>query len=184
LFLWVVRDVLLAFGDAVSPMSLVTAAATVGGIWILRSGCTYVGEVSQYRLAYKAEIDSVHQVLAKLLAMPIRLFDRSSEGDIVIAAYQDLQGVRMVILQVGTMAMTLSRLGGLAAAAWLMSPKLALIAFVAVPVGVLPTFWLGQRIRKAARRQRAEMVTLHDVFLQASSGIRMIKVSEAAVRVR
>jgi hypothetical protein len=54
LFLWVVRDVLLAFGDAVSPMSLVTAAATVGGIWILRSGCTYVGEVSQYRLAYKA----------------------------------------------------------------------------------------------------------------------------------
>lgn len=184
-FLWVLRDVLLAFGEGndVSLGALTSGAALIGGIWVVRSLFTFAGEASKYCLAYRVEIDGVHEVLGKMVGLPIRFFERSSDGDLVMASYQDLAGLRTVMLQVGTIVMTMSRLLGLAVAAWFMSPKLALIGLVAIPLGALPSYWLGRRITRAARQQRAEMVTLHDVFLQITAGIRIIRVNRGERRV-
>ena len=74
-------------------------------------------------------------------------------------------------------ALSLSRLVGLGVVAWVMSPKLAFVGLVALPLGMLPAYWLGHRITQAARRQRQATVTLHDSFLELSSGIRVIKVT-------
>src|SRR5439155_1378328 len=99
-----------------------------------------------------------------------------------MAAYQDLKGVRTVALQLATIVLSLSRLVGLGVVAWVMSPKLAFIGLVALPLGMLPAYWLGHRITRAARRQRDATATLHDSFLQLSSGIRVIKVNGAEGR--
>jgi subfamily B ATP-binding cassette protein MsbA len=185
-FLWALRDVLLEFdeGTVVSIAALTFGAGVIGGIWVLRALLTYAGEAAKHRLAYRAEMDGVHRALAKLLRVPIAFFERNTEGDLVMAAYHDLSGIRTVILQIGTIAMTVARLAGLAVVAWMISPVLALIGFVAVPLGALPTYWLGRRITRAARRQRAQMVLLHDVFFQLSSGMRIVRVSRSEARMR
>ena len=90
--------------------------------------------------------------------------------------------MRTVALQLGTIVLSLSRLVGLGVVAWVMSPKLAFIGLVAFPLGMLPAYWLGHRITRAARRQRDATATLHDSFLQLSSGIRVIKVNRAEGR--
>src|SRR2546430_15897090 len=176
LLVWVLRDILRAFSQHGSSLvALVRGAGLVFGVWMLRSMGTFVGDVVQARLAYRIEVDSMQNVLAKLLTLSVRFFERSSQGDLVMAAYQDLKGVRTVTLQLATIVLSLSRLAGLGVVAWFMSPKLAFIGLVALPLGMLPAYWLGNRITQAARRQRNATATLHDSFLQLSSGIRGIK---------
>ena len=46
-----------------------------------------------------------------------------------------------------------------------------------VPLGAVPAWWFGQRITQAADRERRAVTSLHDSFLQVSSGIRAIRVN-------
>ncbi len=93
----------------------------------------------------------MYDVLAKLLRMSIAFFDRHSQGDLVMASYYDLKGIRSVTLEMGNASRTTSRgWSGLAVVAWLMSPKLAVVGLVAVPLGALPAYWFGRRITRAA----------------------------------
>src|SRR5439155_5467000 len=84
---------------------------------------------------------------------------------------------RAVTLQFGQLALYVSQLAGLMVAAWVMSPKLAVIGLLSVPLGVVPLYWLGQRLTEAARRERNWAVSLQDNYLQLTSGIRVIKVN-------
>ena len=180
-----VREVLLRFSDAgtVSSSNLVFAAALIFGMWALRSGSTFAGELAQARLASRVEIDLMQRVLAKLVRLSVRFFERTSQGDLVMASYQDLRGVRTVTTLVSGIILTLSRLIGLAVVVWMISPKLALIGFVAMPVGMLPAQWLGQRMTRLARLRRDSIVTLHDSFMQVSAGIRSVKVNRGEERI-
>ena len=184
LLLWVLRDLLRSLGErGMSSPALVGGTGLVLTIWTLRSATTFVADLVQARIAYRVEVTSMQRVLAKLLTLSVRFFERSGQGDLVMAAYQDLKGVRTVIMQLATIALSLSRLVGLGVVAWVMSPKLAFVGLVALPLGMLPAYWLGHRITQAARRQRQATVTLHDSFLELSSGIRVIKVNCAEARV-
>ena len=180
-----VHQVLLRLSDAgtVSSSNLVLGAVLIFGTWALRSVSTFAGELAQARLASRVEIELMQRVLAKLVRLSVRFFERSSQGDLVMASYRDLRGVRTVTLHVSSIILTLSRLIGLAVVVWVISPKLALIGFVAMPIGMLPAQWLGQRITRLARLQRDFTVTLHDSFLQVSSGIRSVKVHRGEKRI-
>jgi len=178
LIVWALREVLRAFSSGgVSLAALTLGASLVFGIWLLRAFGTFAGELLSVRLARRVEIDSMQQVLAKLLTLSVRFFERSSQGDLVMASYTDLQGIRSVTLHVGTIVLSISRLAGLAVVAWLLSPKLALIGLVGAPLGVVPVYSLGRRITAAARRAREATEKLYDSFLQVSSGIKVIKVN-------
>ena len=180
-----VHQVLLRLSDAgtVSSSNLVLGAVLIFGTWALRSVSTFAGELAQARLASRVEIELMQRVLAKLVRLSVRFFERSSQGELVMASYLDLRGVRTVTLHVSSIILTLSRLVGLAVVVWVISPKLALIGFVAMPFGMLPAQWLGQRITRLARLQRDFTVTLHDSFLQVSSGIRSVKVHRGEERI-
>ncbi len=179
LIVWALREVLRAFssGGGVSLTALTLGSLLVFAIWLLRAFGTFAGELLAIRLARRVEIDSMQQVLAKLLTLSVRFFERSSQGDLVMASYTDLQGIRSVTLHVGTIVLSISRLAGLAVVAWLLSPKLALIGLVAAPLGVVPVYSLGRRITAAARKAREATEKLYDSFLQVSSGIKVIKVN-------
>jgi len=125
----------------------------------------------------------MHRVLSTVMRLSVRFFQKQSQGDIAMTAYQDVRNVRSVTLQVASLLLTMSRLLGLAVVAWIISPHLALIGFVALPLGMLPAHWIGRRITHAARLRRTSTVTLHDSFLQVASGIRSIKVNQGEQRV-
>ena len=178
LLVWALREVLVSFSASDSSYLILSiGAATVLAIWWLRALSTFAGEIVSARLARRVEIESMQRVLAKLLTLSVRFFERSSQGDLVMTSYQDMRGIRTVTLALGSIVLSVSRLAGLAVVAWLMSPKLAVIGLVAVPLGVLPAYWLGQRITAAARQERGAIETLYDSFLQVSSGIRVIRVN-------
>jgi subfamily B ATP-binding cassette protein MsbA len=179
LLVWALREVLLMFSNAkaLTFRVLVLAALFILFIWLLRAASTFAGEVYSERLTRRVEIESMWQVLSRLVTLSVQFFDKNSQGNLVMSSYYDLEKIRYVTLSAGQMILFLARLIGLAVATWIISPKLAVIGLVAVPLGVLPTFWLGQRITQAARRERTAVTTLYDNFLQVSSGIRVIKVT-------
>lgn len=179
LIVWALRRVLLAFGGpaGATARALAVGAAVIFGLWLLRTVMTFVGQQASVHLAHRVEIESMQEVLSKLLRLSVRFFDRSSQGDLVMASYNDLKGIRTVTLDLGIIVLSLSRLLGLAVAAWVMSPKLAVIGIIAVPLGAIPVHWLGDRITRAAHFERAAMATLYDSFLQVSTGFRVIKVN-------
>jgi subfamily B ATP-binding cassette protein MsbA len=179
LLVWSLREVLLTFGrvqtDSLSDLGF--GVLMILAIWVLLAATAFAAEVVSAQLAHRVEIESMWEVLTKLLQLSIHFFDKRSQGNLVMAAYHDLKGIRSVTLQVGQMALYLTRLAGLAVVAWLMSPKLAIIGLVTVPLGALPAHWLGQRITQASARELAALTTLHDSFLQVGTGIRTIKVN-------
>jgi ATP-binding cassette, subfamily B, bacterial MsbA len=178
---WALREVLRRLGTAhaADPTAIASAALVILALWMLRSASTYAGEMASVRLGIRVEIESMREVIAKLLTLPVRFFEKNSQGDIVLASYFDLAGVRAVTVDVGNVVLYLSRLAGLAVVAWAISPKLAAIGLVIVPLGALPAQRLGRRITAAAQQGRESVRTLYDHFLQISSGIRTIKVNRS-----
>lgn len=178
LLVWLLREVLVRFSQGqVSIVALLLGASVILVVWLLRATGTYFGEVVAQRLTRRVEVESMQRVLATLLSLPVRFFERSSHGDLVMTAYEDLKGIKTVMAGVSTVVLSASRLLGLAVVAWVMSPALAALGLIAVPAGVIPAYFLGQRITRAAHRERGAIETLYDAFLQVSTGIRPIKVS-------
>jgi subfamily B ATP-binding cassette protein MsbA len=186
LLVWSLRGILLTFSETetLTIFSLIWASATVLTVWLLRSATAFAADVVSQRLTRRVEIESMEQILQKLLTLPMRFFDKSSHGNTIISTYFDLKGVRNVTLQVGALILNLSTLVGLGVAAWAMSPKLAVIGLATVPLGSLPAYWLGQKITGAADKERTATATLYDSFLQVASGIRVIKVNQSEKRVQ
>ena len=182
---WVLREVLLVFSDtnAASFGTLTLGAGTILGVWILRALSTFAGEIASVSLGRRVEVDSMQRLLRKMLTLSVRFFERSSQADLVMASYADLKGFRTVTISLGTIMLSAARLCGLGVVAWLMSPKLAIIGLVCIPLGVIPAHYFGQRITQASRSERGSRMSLHDSFLQISSGIKLIKVNRSESRV-
>jgi ABC-type multidrug transport system fused ATPase/permease subunit len=183
--IWALREVLIDLsepGGAARGVLLVGALA-VFTVWVLRSAGVFAAQMFSARLAHRVELEWMGRVLEKLLTLSVRFFDKSSRGDLVMTAYNDARSVRAVTLQLGQLVLYVSQLAGLMVAAWVMSPKLALIGLVSVPLGVVPVYWLGQQLTDAARRERKQAVSLQDSYLQLTSGIRVIKVNRGESQV-
>jgi subfamily B ATP-binding cassette protein MsbA len=182
---WALREVLITLSrpGGVGSGVMVVGALAVFTVWVLRSGGVFAAQMFSARLAHRVELDWMSRVLEKLVTLSVRFFDKSSRGDLVMTAYNDARGIRAVTLQLGQLVLYLSQLGGLMVAAWLMSPKLALIGLLSVPLGLIPVYWLGQQLTEAVRRERKQAVSLQDSYLQLASGIRVVKVNRGESQV-
>ena len=180
LLIWAIRNVLVALSageDAATLTVRIGGAFLIFGIWLLRAASAFLADSLAMRLATRVEIGAMYDVLEKLLGLPIAFFDRHSQGDLVMASYHDLKGIRASVVEVGRLILYVSQVMGLAVAAMLLSPQLALVGMLTVPLGAVPAWWFGQRMTQAADRERRAVTSLHDSFLQVSSGIRAIRVN-------
>ena len=179
--IWALREVLLEYSQtqAVSGVLAIGSALIVFGIWSVRAATVYGATVTSERLARLIEIENMWVALAKLLRLPMSFFARHSGGNLVLSSYADLQGVRLATLEVGRIVLHLTTLVSLVVAASLMSPRLALIGIVIVPLGTIPVYWIGKRIREAADKARNAMTSLYNCFLEINAGIEVIKVNRA-----
>jgi ABC-type multidrug transport system fused ATPase/permease subunit len=182
--IWAIRNVLVSLGhpDAAGAPLRLEGAALIFLVWLLKAASVLAADSLAMKLATRVEHGWMYDVLQKLLGLPIAFFDRHTQGDLVMASYHDLKGVRACTLEVGRVVLYLSQLAGLAVAAIIMSPSLALVGMITVPLGAVPAYWFGQRITQAADRERRAVTSLHDSFLQVSSGIRAIRVNRLEQR--
>ncbi len=184
LLIWALRNVLLSFTNGGhSGHPFVTGAGLILAIWMARSISALAAELLSINVSQSVELESLLNALTRLLRLPIRFYDETSNGNLVMNCHTDIKGVRAVTYEIGRVVLHLSQLAGLAAVAWVISPKLTLIGFVAVPLAAIPAYLLGQRVTAAAKRERAALMTHYDTFLQVSTGIRIIKVNRAETRV-
>lgn len=184
LFIWTLREVLLRIdGAPVGRATLLVAAGTVLAVWLLRALSVFASEYCAVRLAHRVEIESMWTALRQLLRLSVRFYDRSDQGDLIIAAYHDMKGVRSATLEVGRLLLYVTQLVGLSVAAVAMDPQLALLGMLVVPLGLLPSRALGRRVTTSAQGERDAVGSLYDSFLQLTAGIRVIKVNGAEPRV-
>jgi ABC-type multidrug transport system fused ATPase/permease subunit len=180
MLIWVIRNVLVALSTPTGETALSPrwkAALLILAVWLLRAISVFAAEVFSFRLATNVEHGWMQDVLRKLVTLPVAFFDRHSQGDLIMASYHDLKGIRASTLELGRGVLYLSQLLGLGVAAVLLSPSLAILGMLTVPLGALPAYWFGQRITRAADRERRAVTSLHDSFLQISAGIRAVRVN-------
>lgn len=165
-----------AITEVLQGTELFLGALLVFGVWCLRAWSTYAATMLSSRIAYQIEIEAMGTVLRRMLRQPVAFFDEYSRGDLVISAYQDAGSLRIVTLQVGRTIIFATRVIGLGTAAFILSPKLALLGLACVPVALIPAYMFGSRIRRASETERETKTTLHDNFLQVAKGAPTIKV--------
>ncbi|HEX4384204.1 MAG TPA: ABC transporter transmembrane domain-containing protein [Myxococcales bacterium] len=116
---------------------------------------------------------SLHQ---KLLALPPAFFARSSSGDLLARFASDVAALEFAVtygaaayLRDGMQVLVL--LGISFALDW----RLALLAFVAVPLTVLPIVRFAKRLKKIATRGQAQIGTLYTLLHEALQGVRIVQ---------
>jgi len=140
------------------------------------AGLAYAAQVSQQRLVAAVELGTMEQLINHLLGLSAGFFDRRTHGDLIQTVRQDVSQLRAVAVAVATMLLDALNAIALITAAALLSWKLALLAFVLVPVAALPVYFVAQRTLRQSFGVRRKGVALFDVLLQLVRAIRIIKV--------
>jgi subfamily B ATP-binding cassette protein MsbA len=116
---------------------------------------------------------ALHQ---KLLALPPAFFARSSSGDLLARFASDVAALEFAVtysiaayLRDGMQVLVL--LGVSIALDW----RLALLAFVAVPLTVVPIVRFAKRLKKIATRGQSQIGTLYTLLHEALQGVRIVQ---------
>jgi len=113
----------------------------------------------------RAEVD------AKLMRVPLAYFDRQPHGEVLSRVTNDIDNVAMALQQVLSQLLVaaLTALGVLAMLVWI-SPLLALIALVTVPLSVVVTARIGRRAQQGFVAQWRHVGALNGQIEEAFAG--------------
>jgi ATP-binding cassette subfamily B multidrug efflux pump len=108
---------------------------------------------------------------AKLMRVPLAYFDRQPHGEVLSRVTNDIDNVAMALQQVLSQLLVaaLTALGVLAMLVWI-SPLLALIALVTVPLSVVVTARIGRRAQQGFVAQWRHVGALNGQIEEAFAG--------------
>ena len=151
------------------PVLILAIAAVRGAAYFAQFYCMgMLGQrvVADLRLA-------LHR---KLLELPPAFFARSASGDLLARFASDVAAVEFAVtyglaayLRDGLQVLVLLAIS--VALDW----RLALLAFVAVPLTVVPIVRFARRLKKIATRGQAQIGTLYTLLHEALSGVRIVQ---------
>ena len=151
-------------------------AALMAVFYVASSILTYLLNVILIRLSRRVSKQMRHDVFENLTALPVGYFDRYQTGDIISTITYDVDTVNqslssdmLQILQ-SVVTVTVSFVMMLTIA-----PKLVLIFLVTIPVTVLFTRWLANRVRPLFRRRSARLGALNGFVEEMLSGQKTIR---------
>jgi ABC-type multidrug transport system fused ATPase/permease subunit len=136
----------------------------------------YSAQVSQQRLVAAVELGTMERLINHLLGLSAGFFDRRTHGDLIQTLRQDVSQLRTVAVAVATMVLDALNAAALIAAAFMLSTRLALLAFVLVPLAAFPIYLVARRTLARSFGVRRKGVVLFDIILQLLRAIRIIKV--------
>ena len=136
----------------------------------------YSAQVSQQRLVAAVELGTMERLINHLLGLSAGFFDRRTHGDLIQTLRQDVSQLRTVAVAVATMVLDALNAAALITAAFMLSTKLALLAFVLVPLAAFPIYLVARRTLARSFGVRRKGVVLFDILLQLLRAIRIITV--------
>src|SRR6185437_1910225 len=159
------------FGELVQVLALVMAlyAGAVVFMWLQGYILTHLVQRVVNRL--RADVD------AKLMRVPLEYFDRQPRGEVLSRVTNDIENVAMGLQQTMSQIMTatLTVLGVLVMLV-VISPLLAVVALVTVPLSIVITAKIGQRAQKGFAAQWKHVGALNGQIEEAFTGHALVKV--------
>ena len=137
---------------------------------------TYDTRVTEQRIVKVIELGTMERLIRQLLGLSVGFFDRRTHGDLIQSVRQDVTHLRTVTVAIANLILEAVQAAGLMVAAIVLSPALALWAFILVPLAAAPIFFVARRTLARAFGVRRKGVILFDVILQLLHGIRIIKI--------
>ena len=151
--------------------AVLLVGAYLGGAWM-----HYKGQIIQQRLVKVIELSVMERLIRHLLTLSVPFFDRQSDGDLIQAIRSDVSQLRLATVSVANILVDGALVVGLAAAAAVLSPRLAFWGLLAVPLGCIPAVIVARRALAKSFTIRARGFVLFDAIQQILRGIRVIKV--------
>ncbi len=157
--------------------------------WILaKNSLLLIGTVLMYGLllfatrqtlivtSRKIEFDLRNDVFSKLLALPQKFYDKSRSGDVYVRATEDVSKVREYFGPAYMYTInTVSRMGFVITAMFLVSPQLTWWALLPLPILSVYAYWVSGYINNYSRIIQEQYSNLAERAQESFSSIRLIK---------
>ena len=135
----------------------------------------YDSQVTQQRIVKVIELGTMERLVAQLLRLSAGYFDRRTQGDIIQGIWHDVQQMRTAALAAGTAVLESLQAVFLLITAVILSPVLALWAFLVLPLAMQPINRIARRTLTQAFSVRQRAIILYDTLLQLVRGMRTIR---------
>src|SRR5579871_241295 len=159
------------FGELAGVLALAMAlyAGSVVFMWLQGYILTHLVQRVVNRL--RAEVD------AKLMRVPLEYFDRQPRGEVLSRVTNDIENVAMGLQQTMSQIMTATiTVLGVLVMLVVISPLLAVIALVTVPLSIAITAKIGKRAQRGFAAQWKHVGALNGQIEEAFSGHALVKV--------
>jgi subfamily B ATP-binding cassette protein MsbA len=165
-----------AMGQSMTMPQVVGGILLLGCLAALRGG---LGFASTYCMTWASERMSQDlrcDIVSKLNSLSFDYFSKTSTGDMLTRINTDAGQVqRAFVLGIPDLVKEPVTLIFVATALAWVDSKLALIAFVFMPLCVVPIFVLGRKIRRASQSQVKTHVSQSSLMIQTLANIRVVK---------
>lgn len=161
----------------IDPSGLVRFLILLGVIYLLQAFTTWFQAYLMIGVAQRAIYTMRRQLFEKLHRLPIRFFDKSSQGDIMSRLTNDLEIVSETLNNsvIELFSSILSLVGTVVFMLYL-SPILTVISLVIVPFLYLGMKWITKRTRKFFKSQQEHLGDLNGYIEETVSGQSVIKI--------
>ena len=172
----------LLIGDAVDAINdkdssrLLPLALAIVGAGFLRLGLTVVRRLVAGKVSVEVEFDLRERIYSHLQLLELGFFDGQQTGQLMSRATVDLQSIRF-FLGYGLIFLTQNALTILFASVvmFVLSPGLAALALLPVPIVVLTAARYGRLSRPALQEVQQRIAELTAEAEESVSGIRVVK---------
>ncbi|HJQ89820.1 MAG TPA: ABC transporter ATP-binding protein [Propionibacteriaceae bacterium] len=117
------------------------------------------------------------QVEEKINRLPLSYFDKQSRGELLSRVTNDIDNISQALQQTLSQVLTsLLTVTGVTVMMFVVSPVLALIALITIPVAIWVTAWIGRRAQKLFIQQWKSTGELNGHIEEAFTGHSLVKV--------
>lgn len=136
----------------------------------------YQSRLAEQRILAVVELGTMDRLIRHVLTLSVGFFDHRTHGDLVQTIRQDVANLRSVTMAGAALLLETMQAAGLIAVAVSLSPRLAIWAFVLVPLAAVPITIAARRTLARSFGVRRKSVAVFDMLLQLLHGIRIIKI--------
>jgi len=146
-------------------------------VYLLASGLTWMLSYIMAGVAQRTVYGLRRDAEAKLARLPLKYFDSHAHGDILSRVTNDIDNITTTLQQGMSqfLTSTLTIVGVLAVMVWI-SPLLAVVALVTVPLSIVVTLLVARRSQKHFAAQWARTGTLNGQVEQVHTGHALVQV--------
>ncbi|HEV7920337.1 MAG TPA: ABC transporter ATP-binding protein [Thermoanaerobaculia bacterium] len=157
-------------------LPLWSLVALLLGVQLAAVLLAYQSRLAEQRILAVVELGTMDRLIRHVLTLSVGFFDHRTHGELVQTVRQDVANLRSVTTAAAALLLEAMQAAGLIAVAVSLSPRLAVWAFVLIPLAAVPITIVARRTLAQSFGVRRKSVVVFDMLLQLLHGIRIIKI--------